>query len=1294
MNRDNKVHTAAAASPRGVRRSFFLALSACFIVNGVVGASARAANVLLVISGSSINSSESARRTSFQGWGHTVTTIQDSASQSSFNTAMASADVVYIPATIQEWELTTKVKASTCGVVCEQPYMDVNMGFSTNLGWYTSFSQINNLDNSHDVTAGLSAGTVTIVSSNQELALFNNTISSSMTTLGENTSFGPSKMLGVMDTGGALAGGGTAAARRVRLPWGSPSFSWSALNANGLKIAQQAIAWAAGGGPLVVHYKLDETSGTTATDSSEYGRDGAYTGGVALNQAGPFPGRGAVAAEFDGSDDHIVLPSLSTTFSKGLTFALWAKPTANANWARFFDLGNGAGVDNLIFTRYGTSSYLRFELQDGSLGDRALWADGGIINDQWHHYAVTVDSSGTGTIYRDGVALSSGSVGLPGNVTRTLNYVARSNYGGDAKFKGGIHDVRIYDQGLTAAEVMQLYGLVAHWKLDETSGATAADATPAGNDATLTGTQGWTAGFDANGHDFDYANGEEYFEAPSNDALDNVQEDDYTVMAYFKPNSVPPGTGSDNDSSYGILLKYGWHLGLLYNADGEFQVEHWLAGDTWAGTGTWGEFYSPGTFHHIAGVVSRTDGTVKIYVDGVLKNTDTFTAGAAAREYNSDLWRIGIGEPGGYPWGYPCDGVVDDARIYNRALSEEEIVKIARTGLLLHWKLDEASGTTLADASGYDNTGAFSAGSPSWTTAVRDSGLSFNGTNAADSDDTFDPPSQGSVAFWAKPAAVATGPERLFGVSNGWEVRLESGGVMWCDLGANQGPSLESNFTSTQRWHHVVCNYDANGDTYEIYLDGQLHKSGSLTLDDQAAGTLTLGTRTGTVDYFAGSLDDIRVYGHPLTAAEVNEIYGLIGHWKFDEGAGTSIADSSGMGNDAAFAVGTPTWIDGVRGAALEFDGASSAVTTAAVDPPNEGTITLWFRSDGPPAGVQRLWGVGSEFEMWQQDDGFVSCDVATDGFQGGFITAEPLDTAGTWYHLAAVYDADDDSYSIYLNGELHKSGVSTWAVEDEAADLLSFGTGTGATDYFSGAVDDFRIYNRKLSQQEIYEIYGLVAWYKLDETSGTLAADSTGLGNDGTYIGSPTLGATSNGGPGMGTAAEFSGTNYVEIPNLVTTTDSVSVAGWANLDAADSEGAEIVSIGDYFLLRVDDHGGGPLAGYYNGSTWIGADSAYPLEKSGWHHFAAVLNENDSITLYIDGNEAGSTAATPSISFSGLGSTTRIGSHGDGQDSFDFSGRIDDVRIFDRRMTSEEVFNLYRGSRINGIKILKWVETR
>lgn len=1246
-----------------------------------------ALNVLLVKQNTTLSSSETSRKTQFETWGHTVTTIVDSDTTTNFNTAMAAVDVVYIPTTVDDYEITNKCKTTTKGVVCEERYIDDDMGFSTGTGWDASHTQTQILDNTHAVTTGLSTGFVTIVSSSQSLTMMNPTVSSGMTVLSKQ-SYTDGNMLGVMEIGATLAGGGTAAGRRVRLPWGGDSFSWSALNSSGLLICQQAIAWAGSGAPkLLLHWKLDESSGTSAADASGNGYTGTVTGTASWIAA-----RRNNGFDFNGSTKI----ERSSTLGNPTNFTI-------ACWARV-DATDSSGADAVSVGDYIVLRPHDVSLSGPSVGfyrGSSTWVSASsatsYVGAGWHHYLATFDDAGNSLkLYIDGVLVATTSTTYSiswsgqGTATRAGKH---GNTSTAYDFDGGIDDVRVYNYALSDAQIAEVYGLIAHWKLDESSGSSANDASLANNDATRTGTAGWTAALDGNGHDFDYASGEDYFVAPSNAALDDVQDDDYTVMAYISPSTVPPGSGSANTAAYGLIRKSGWHAGLAYGSDGSFYMEHWLAsGPTWVGVGDWSN-HAPGRFYHVAGVVSKTNGTLKIYVDGDLISTSTFTAGTSAYDYGTNPWRLGISSPGASTWGHACDGVIDDARIYNRALADDEIAAIAKTGLRGHWKFDETSGTTLSDSSVNGAGAAFAAGTPTRIAAVRDNGLTFSGANSADTDANFDPIPQGSVAFWLRPSAVPSSTQRLLGISDSWEVTLGTTGLLSCDLGAATGIASTTAFTSSAKWRHVVFNYNSIADTYEMYVDGQLEKSGALTGSDQAAGILTFGTRTGSTNYYAGSLDDVRIYGRPLTASEVADIYGLIGHWKMDSGSGTSLVDSSGKGSTAAFNTGTPTWVAAVRSYGLQFSGSNDAITASSVTPPSEGTLAFWFQSDGTPTATERLLGLDPDFEVRQGTDGLVAFDLDGDA-SGGFTTTTALVEASRWRHLVAVFDSDDDSYQIYIDGELHKSGTSSTALSAPSAAQLSFGTRTGSTQRFSGALDDVRLYNRKLSPAEIYEVFGMTGWYKLDETSGTSATDSTGLGNSGTFSGSPTLGATANGATSQGYAAAFNGANYMQASGLFDSSSSVSASAWVRLDGADSAGADVVSLGDYFRLRLNGGTSGAAVSYYNGSTDVTATVSQIILDTGWHHFAAVLRSGDTLKLYVDGVEAASTAVSGGISYAGRGSNTRIASHGNSGTTTDLTGRIDDVRIFNRAMTPEEVYYLYRGTRINGVRILKWVETR
>ncbi|MCA9103032.1 MAG: LamG domain-containing protein, partial [Planctomycetales bacterium] len=207
---------------------------------------------------------------------------------------------------------------------------------------------------------------------------------------------------------------------------------------------------------LVGWWKLDDASGSTAVDSSLAGKNGTYTGGVTLNQTGPKSGLSA--AEFDGSDGHVALPTYYEGFGEGFSMSVWANPTAANSWARFLELSRGTDNNNLLLARDGTTADLAGVVRDGSLGGwRSVNASNAITNDAWHHYAVTVDSTGAAILYVDGTSVGSATIGTPSDVARTLNYIGRSVYSADAYYEGKMYDVRLFNRPMTVDEVATAY---------------------------------------------------------------------------------------------------------------------------------------------------------------------------------------------------------------------------------------------------------------------------------------------------------------------------------------------------------------------------------------------------------------------------------------------------------------------------------------------------------------------------------------------------------------------------------------------------------------------------------------------------------------------------------------------------------------------------------------------------------------------------------------------------------------------------------------------------------------------
>ncbi len=200
-----------------------------------------------------------------------------------------------------------------------------------------------------------------------------------------------------------------------------------------------------------------------------------------------------------------------------------------------------------------------------------------------------------------------------------------------------------------------------------------------------------------------------------------------------------------------------------------------------------------------------------------------------------------------------------------------------------------------------------------------------------------------------------------------------------------------------------------------------------------------------------------------------------------------------------------------------------------------------------------------------------------------------------------------------------------------------------------------------------------LVGWWRFDETSGKTCADSSKNKRNGTLTGS--LSFDKNSGEGrIGKALKFGGgeENYVAISGYkgVTGTQARSVAAWIKTE---SPRGEILSWGhdDYgkmflFCFISQAVGVTPSGGYYY--------MEQKVHDGEWHHVVAVVREaelpnlHDDVTLYLDGDIA-------EVDGVGLLDLWPLdtGSDLDVMIGRSFRGLLDDVRIYDRPLSEDEV---------------------
>lgn len=154
------------------------------------------------------------------------------------------------------------------------------------------------------------------------------------------------------------------------------------------------------------------------------------------------------------------------------------------------------------------------------------------------------------------------------------------------------------------------------------------------------------------------------------------------------------------------------------------------------------------------------------------------------------------------------------------------------------------------------------------------------------------------------------------------------------------------------------------------------------------------------------------------------------------------------------------------------------------------------------------------------------------------------------------------------------------------------------------------------------------------------------------------------------GLGKKFRGSDSIKIPGLLGSSASITLSAWAQLDSAPPEGgSEILSLGDAALIRMDYalDSVGTIGSIHlsDGTIFDNVTSGRFLKQTGWHLITFTVNQsNHTRALYIDGMNVRSRTSMNAINYSGVGQNTFIGKHGNGKTNFNFSGRIDEVRVF------------------------------
>ncbi|WP_182875006.1 LamG-like jellyroll fold domain-containing protein [Microbispora sp. H10670] len=418
-----------------------------------------------------------------------------------------------------------------------------------------------------------------------------------------------------------------------------------------------------------------------------------------------------------------------------------------------------------------------------------------------------------------------------------------------------------------------------------------------------------------------------------------------------------------------------------------------------------------------------------------------------------------------------------------------------------------------------------------------------------------------------------------------------------------------------------------------------------------------------------------------------------VGHWKTDEGSGTSLGDVSGNGHPAT-ATGGVTWAQDrtmTPGHALALNGTTGyAATTGPVAATDTSfSVAAWVRLTSTAAYATAVAeeGATASSMILQYDKGsgrwaFATQNADTANPPATRATSPTAPRVGAWTHLAGTYDAGTGTMTLYVDGR--PGGTATTHIGWNATGRLLIGAerfNGMITSPFPGDVADVRVWDRLVYPDEVAALAGTTtpaaAW---DLTSD--GSDSSGRGHSLTPSGGVTFDPAS-GHDGAG-GARFDGTGVLTASGPVVLTDqSFSASAWVRLTDTSSFRTAVCQAGTRncaFALQYDQvdnrwslavHGkdvDNPPITYVTSSA--------PPALNTWTHLVGVYDAaTQEARLYVNGQLAGSRTAVTTYAATGAAAAGR--SIYNGAATAPWKGDLDHVRVFLGALSDAQVADLF-----------------
>lgn len=439
-------------------------------------------------------------------------------------------------------------------------------------------------------------------------------------------------------------------------------------------------------------------------------------------------------------------------------------------------------------------------------------------------------------------------------------------------------------------------------------------------------------------------------------------------------------------------------------------------------------------------------------------------------------------------------------------------------------------------------------------------------------------------------------------------------------------------------------------------------QAGAMTLNDAQLAQLPNDAKLKVTSLGISREENVKFYKEEV-----------VGYWKFDEADRDKVTDYSGNGNDGTFYGETwndgdlkpncpncPSQIAGKYGNALSFDGTDDYVDLKTPSSLNiagdQITISAWVKPGSVAmtgGAFARIVSKPNQYELIVQDDNKVMCWLFSAQGDAQLVTGNV--PTGAWTHISCVLEGG--AIKLYINGGIQPDVISLAGNLAGTSNPAYIGR-SGPQGYFSGIIDEVRIYSRALTPQEVaedmdsaYPIDRTVASYSFEKIESNQVQDTHNIAK-GKY----------------GAAMSFDGVDDIVRlgdPPSLSMTDAITVEAWTKPGPLNQGSGYRNAAAHYiswtnnaaWILRTSDAGNGaftPHVSVANGGHNAGCP-VLPID--GWSHLVLTY-DGETLRGYV--NDVGCSNTAPSGNLVDASGDVTIGA----ANGFEyFSGTVDEVRI-------------------------------